>query len=224
MLGAAIRVAIQRRQQAGGVELRQWPRRQDGRTGAGFEIGKQVVIQRKGIARVQGKAAGKGNLGIQRLHRNDQRLVQHLSVRRGQGDIDPVRANIGCGDRHREACLLQITKGELFGQICSADRNTLPPDLKLHFARRPCGMGDFQQHARGIAGRKEPWQAGGDDHGVAHQNVFFRLADTGCGPDHSHQTHGAVEFGHVESGVGHAVFIHLNGAAEIGDQLFGGWR
>ena len=224
MLGAAIGVAIQRRQQAGGVELRQWPRRQDGRAGAGFEIGKQVVIQRKGIARIQGKAAGKGNLGIQRLHRNDQWFVQHLAVRRGQADVDLVGADISGRDWYREACLLQITKGEFSRHIAGADGNTLPPDFQPHFTRRPCGMGDLKQHTRGIPGRKETRQAGGKDHGIAHQNILFRLADTGCGPDHSHQAHSAVEFGHVEGGVGHAVFVHLNGAAEIGDQFFGGWR
>ena len=84
-------------------------------------------------------------------------------------------------------------------------------------------MGQFQPQTAGVTRHHEAWQAGLDDHRIAHQHIGAGLPNARVGPDDRHDPHSPVERGQVERDFGAAI-VQSDWARELGQQIFGRGR
>jgi hypothetical protein len=226
LLGAAVGVAIQTRDQAGDVQ-RPGARDGDGeRSGAGEHLGPGRGVEAQLPARGQihdRVARDQGGVGADR---DPQGLGQCLTVGRAQDQTQGLVADRDGfdGDLHGGASALRQAQRPLGLVGGDADMSAVGRHRQGDLARRSVDMGQLEQQARAVLGREEARQARHHDDRIAHHHILDRMADALLGPGHRHDPQGAVEVRDVEGDRRPALGVETDDLGLEGDQILGGRR
>ena len=198
LLRTAVRIAIERRQQARRIERRRGADRDRDAAGAGNEIGKKIARQRQAFALAE---------RLHRAPRQDLRRRPHCEhvaaferKARRTADAHPNGAAAGGagGDRDGHRAALLGAQRQLLRRS-GADQNGV---RRRHgdrvIAGLPFDIVEIEMNGRAVAGKQEARQRRRQHDRIAHDDVGGGVADLVLAPRHRHDAQRAFEIGHVE--------------------------
>ena len=205
LLGAAERIAVERREQRRRVERGRQPDRDRHAAGSRHEVGEQVVRQRDALAARHGLHRAAGEDLRRRLHR--QRIVafERKAARPAHAHGDIADADGGRRQRQRHGAALLGVEPQRLRRGIAGHVDAVALHLDAVVAGLPFDIVDVEMHGAAIAVEQEARQRRGDHHLIADGDVGLRAADLVARPRHRHHAGGAGEVRDVEHDLGGAV-------------------
>ena len=210
LLGAAERIAVERRQQRRRVERGRQADRQRDAAGARHEVGEQVARQREALAfRQRLDGAARQDLG-RGSHRERIAALERKSARTADAHDDGGSADGRRRQRHGDGAAL------LGGEPEHLRRGIAGRTLALHrqpiVAGRAFDIVELEMHGAAIAVEQEARQRRGQHHRIADDDVAGGAADLVLAPGDRHHARGAGEIRDVEHDLGGAVGLDRDDA------------
>ena len=205
LLGAAVRIAVQRLQDGRGIERGREADRDRCAAGSGHEIREHVRGQRQALALRQ---------RADRAARQDLRRrldVERIVPRQGQAiralDVDVDIGGAGAAGIERQRQRGALLRGEPHRGRRVTGHLYRPRGLDGDGEVTGCAFDivDVEAHGALVAVEQEARQSRGQHHGIAHGDIGRGAAELGGRPGHRHHPRGAGELRNVKADFGRAV-------------------
>ena len=211
LLGAGERIAVERIEQARGIERGRDRDRERHASGAGREVGKHVAVERQRLAGGKRPHTAADKRLRRRPHIKRIGAIEGKAVRPAHAHVDGAGARARSRHRQRDmAALLGVERERLLAAL------DLGRALHAHrygvVAGRALDIVELELHCAVIAGAQEARQRRGQHHRIAHHHVAGGLAESVLAPGHRHHAHGAGEGRNIEAHLRAAVGCHFDDA------------
>ena len=219
LLGTAVWIALQRREQSRRVERAKGRGGDRDRAGAGDEIGEQIA--RNGLASAARERRYGAAVGVRRARGYaEPEVLGEIRLRPRQSEVKLGDADASRRNRHRQRfALMQVEAHGLCHRVRVGGERPVDVEVELVLARVALDIVDVDVHFRAVADVEEARQGRGDDDRVAHGHVGLRGPDLVLRPGDGGQPHRAVERRQIERDGRVPLVVHLDDAREQSERL-----